>query len=99
MILMNTEGRTAMPDDRHLPDLDYDREKVDETVLALLSLTLHDYHRAWKGHDWDVLDRLHQRGYIDDPKNKAKSVLLTEEGKRRSRELFARYFGVDAKEK
>jgi hypothetical protein len=55
MILMNTEGRTAMPDDRHLPDLDYDREKVDETVLALLSLTLHDYHRAWKGHDWDVL--------------------------------------------
>ena len=74
-----------MPDDPDLPDLDYDREKVDETVLALLWLTLHDDHRAWKGHDWDVLERLHQRGYIDDPKNKAKSVLLTEEGKRRSR--------------
>jgi hypothetical protein len=99
MMLMNIEGRRAMPDDRDLPDLDYDREKVDETVLALLWLTLHDDRRAWKGHDWDVLDRLHQRGYIDDPKNKAKSVLLTEEGKQRSRELFARYFGVDAKER
>ncbi len=87
-----------MPEDRDLPEFDYDHEKVDETVLALLWLTLHDDQRAWKSHDWDVLERLHQRGYIDDPKNKAKSVLLTEEGKRRSRELFARYFGVDAKQ-
>ena len=86
-----------MPDHRHLPDLDYNREKVDETVLALLWLMLHDDCRAWKGHDWDVLARLHQRGYIDDPKNKAKSVLLTEEGKQRSRELFARYFSAEAK--
>jgi Domain of unknown function (DUF6429) len=97
MMLMNFERRTAMSDDRDLPNLDYDREKVDETVLALLWLTLHDDYRAWKGHDWDVLARLHQRGYIDDPKNKAKSVLFTEEGKERSRELFARHFGVDAK--
>jgi hypothetical protein len=96
-MLMNTEGRRAVPDDRDLPDLDYDREKVDETVLALLWLTLHDDYRAWKGHDWDVLDRLHERGYIDDPKNKAKSVLLTEVGKQRSRELFARYFSAEAK--
>jgi Mn-dependent DtxR family transcriptional regulator len=44
-----------------------------------------------------VLERLHKRGYIDDPKNKAKSVLLTEEGKQRSRELFARYFSAEAK--
>jgi len=86
-----------MPDDRDMPEFDYDRDKVDETVLALLWLTLHDGHRAWKGHDWNVLARLHHRGYIDDPKNKAKSVLLTEEGERRSRELFARYFGVDPK--
>jgi len=50
-----------MPDDRHLPNSDYDREKVDETVLALLWLTLHDEYRAWKGQDWDVLSRLHQR--------------------------------------
>jgi hypothetical protein len=28
---------------------DFDRDKVDEIVLALLQLTLHDYYRAWKG--------------------------------------------------
>ena len=86
-----------MPDDRDPPQFDYDREKVDETVLALLWLTLHHEYRAWKGHDWDVLSRLHQRGYIDDPRNKAKSVLLSEEGKQRSKELFARYFSLEAK--
>jgi hypothetical protein len=38
----------------------YDKDKVDDTVLALLFLTMwgsrHDT-RAWKGHDWDTLDR------------------------------------------
>ena len=87
-----------MPEaERDRPDMDYDREKVDEIVLALLWLTLDRYRRAWKGHDWNVLNRLHERGYISDPKSKAKSVLLTEEGEQRSRELFARHFGVDAK--
>ncbi len=81
---------------KDLPNMDYDREKVEETVLALLWLTLDGYRRAWKSHDWGVLDRLHERGYISDPKSKAKSVLLTEEGEQRARELFARHFGVDA---
>jgi hypothetical protein len=89
-----------MPDaERNLLNIDYDREKVEETVLALLWLTLDGHRRAWKSHDWDVLDRLHERGYISDPKSKAKSVLLTEEGERRARELFARHFGVDAQQK
>lgn len=35
---------------------DYDADKVDEMVLALMYLTLHDYYRAWKGFDWEVLD-------------------------------------------
>ena len=86
-----------MPDrEGTLPNIDYDREKVEETVLALLWLTLDADHRAWKSHDWDVLDRLHERGYISDPKSKAKSVVMTEEGEQRARELFARHFGVDA---
>jgi len=41
-----------------------------------------------------VLDRLHERGYISDPKSKAKSVLLTDEGERRARELFEHHFGI-----
>jgi hypothetical protein len=62
--------------------MEIDEEKVDEAVLALLYLTTFKDKprwRAWKGHSWDVLDRLHQKGYISDPATKAKSVLLSEE--------------------
>ena len=73
--------------------MEYDKEKVDETVLALLYLTTHDQGtRAWKGLDWDAMDRLHDKGYIGDPKTKAKSVTLTEEGERLSEELFKKHF-------
>ena len=73
--------------------MEYDKDKVDEAVLALLFLTLHDGHRAWKGHDWDAMERLHKKGLIFDPVGKAKSVGLTEEGLAKSRELFAKLFG------
>jgi hypothetical protein len=76
--------------------VEYEREKVDEMVLALLWLTQADDGRAWKGHDWDALDRLHAKGYISDPRSKAKSVVMTEEGERLARELFARHFGGNA---
>jgi hypothetical protein len=77
--------------------MDYDHNKVDEMVLALLTLTMfadEPVMRAWKGHDWDVLDRLHTKGYISDPKNKSKSVMLSDEGLRLAKELFERHFGV-----
>jgi hypothetical protein len=75
--------------------MEIDEEKVDEAVLALLYLTTFTDKprwRAWKGHSWDVLDRLRQKGYISDPATKAKSVLLSEEGAQRSRDLFEKYF-------
>lgn len=72
--------------------MEYDEEKIDNAVLALLFLTLHEGDRAWKGHDWDAMDRLHAKGYILNPASKAKSVVLTDEGLRRSKELFEKYF-------
>ena len=72
--------------------MDYDEDKVDELVLALLCLTQTGEGRAWKGHDWDAMERLHAKGYISDPKSKAKSVVLSEEGERLSQELFERHF-------
>ena len=71
---------------------DIDTAAIDDAVLALLHLTLHDGDRAWKGHDWDALDRLHQRGLIENPVNKARSVVLTEEGLRESERLFKQLF-------
>lgn len=72
--------------------MDIDTDKIDAAVLALLFLTLHDGVRAWKGHDWDVLDRLYRKGMIDNPVGKAKSVVLTEEGLSESERLFRKLF-------
>jgi len=73
--------------------------KIDDAVLALLHLTSFTegkgefaVTRAWKGHDWEALDRLCQKGFIADPKNKNKSVVFTEKGKQRAEELFGRLF-------
>jgi len=41
-----------------------DTDKIDDAVLALLFLTLHDHWRAWKGFDWDALNRLYEKGLI-----------------------------------
>ena len=72
--------------------MDIDTKKIDDTVLALLHLTLHDDTRAWKGFDWDTMNRLHQKGFISDPVGKAKSVVLTDEGLRESERLFKKLF-------
>ena len=71
--------------------MEYDTNKVDEAVLALLYLTTCDDRfgaAAWKSHDWDALDRLHEKGYIGNPVSKNKSVAFTEEGKAKAEELF-----------
>jgi hypothetical protein len=79
--------------------MEYDKEKVNEMILALLYLTTFKDEfglRAWKGLDWDSLDRLHEKGYIGNPKSKAKSVTLSEEGAKLSEELFKKHFGSSA---
>lgn len=63
-----------------------DSDRIDDCVLALLHLTLHDGVRAWKGFDFEVMDRLFRKGYILDPRGEAKSVVLTEDGLTRSGE-------------
>ena len=68
-------------------------------VLALLFLGRHDGNRAWKSFDWAATKRLHTKGLLDDPVGKAKSVSLTEEGCRRSEELFRQYFGKPGTDK
>ena len=69
-----------------------DTDRIDDAVLALLNLGLHDGFRAWKGFDWDVMQRLHEKGMISDPVGKTKSVVFTEEGLQRSEELFEAMF-------
>ncbi len=75
--------------------MNFDTDKIDEAVLALLLLGLHDGGRAWKGFDWDALDRLHQKGFIGNPASKNKSVEFSREGLERAEALFAKLFGKD----
>jgi hypothetical protein len=73
----------------------YEENRVDEMVLALMHLTTFKEssgYRTWKNHDWEVMDRLHQKGFIGNPKSKVRSVDLTKEGQLRSEELFKKQF-------
>jgi len=71
-----------------------DEDKIDRAVLALLYLGLHEEQRAWKGFDWEAMNRLHEKGYISDPVGKAKSVVFTDEGLAEARRLLGELFGA-----
>lgn len=78
--------------------MDYDKAKVDEATLALMYLVSFEedgVKRAWKGFDWDTLDRLHERGWISDPKSKARSVSMSDEGFQRAKALCDDLFGTE----
>ncbi len=75
--------------------MEYNKDKVDEMALALIYLTTfnNDYgYSTWKGYDWTIMNRLHEKGYISDPKSKAKSVVLSDEGAKLSEKLFKKHF-------
>jgi hypothetical protein len=77
--------------------MEYDKDRVDEMILALLYLTSsHDQYgnKAWKGLDWEAMDRLYKKGYISDPRGKSPTIVLSEGGAQLSKELFFKYFGV-----
>jgi hypothetical protein len=76
--------------------MSYDKDKAAEMALALMYLTSTKEKgggvRAWKTLPWDITDHLFEKGYISDPKGKAKSVWLTDEGAGLSEELFRKHF-------
>lgn len=74
-----------------------DTDRIDQAVLALLSLGLHDGTRVWKSFDWDVMARLHEKGFISDPRGKAKSVAFTEQGRKESERLLGNLFGAGSR--
>ncbi|MGQ9907529.1 MAG: DUF6429 family protein [Candidatus Flexifilum sp.] len=74
--------------------MDYDQDKVDEVALALLFLTLGSDNRAWKGMAWEITDRLYEKGWIENPRNKNQSLELTPAGREACIRLFQKHFGV-----
>lgn len=80
------------------PELALDTDRIDDAVLALLFLGLSERDqftgaaRAWKTFDWATMDRLYEKGLIDSPRSKAKSVWFTDEGLKRAEALFYERF-------
>lgn len=72
--------------------MELDTKKIDDAVLALMYLTVHDGCRAWKSFDWESTDRLYRQGLIEDPVNKTKSVVLTTRGLEEAERLFKQLF-------
>ena len=60
--------------------MNYNKSKLDEMVMALLYISSFQDGRVWKGYDWDILERLHEKGLITNPVGKTKSFYLTDEG-------------------
>ena len=75
-----------------MAELDLDTDKLDDAALAILSLSLYDGNRVWKGLNWAITDRLHAKGLIADPVGKARSLILTEDGLARAEAVLASVF-------
>jgi hypothetical protein len=71
-------------------------DKVDNAVLALLLLGRNEGNRAWKGFDWEAMNRLHEKGFISDPRGKAKSVAFTDKGLAEAERLLEDLFTSEA---
>lgn len=82
-------------------NIQLDDEKIDEATLGLLWLTCFKHTKfdevfsAWKGHDFEVMNRLHEKGLIYDPVNKNKSISFTPEGEKLAKELCYKLFAKD----
>lgn len=74
-----------------------DWEKLAECALGILWLNAESDGygtRVWKSMPWSVTDLLHEKGWISNPKSKAKSVVLSEEGERLAQEFLEKHFGA-----
>lgn len=71
-----------------------DADKLAEAALGLLYLTFNG-DAVWKGLDFNLMNVLHEKGWISDPVSKAKSVVLTMEGRRVAKGFMLKHFGKD----
>jgi hypothetical protein len=72
----------------------YDQRKMEEVVIALPGALEFENGRVWKRFDFAIMDALHEKGLITDPKGNHESVYLAEEGKVLAKRLAANYFAV-----
>ena len=74
--------------------MEIDTDRIDEAVLALLSLGLRARGRGGRGFGWAAMDRPPERGLISTPVSKARSVVFPEGGLRGPEGLFRDLLGA-----
>ena len=97
----NRRASTAVTADSAVSVVDLD--KVDDAVLAILSLSIIDDEigerpgiQAEDGFAYESLVRLHKKGYLAaEPHPPIHAIWLTPDGARRGRELFRKMFSND----
>jgi hypothetical protein len=87
--------RPMSKDDRHPIDLppNLDHDKLAEAALGILGLTRDEYGNVWKGLDWNVMNLLFEKGWIDEPIVKRQSVRLTADGREFVESFLEKHFG------
>ncbi|ACV63025.1 hypothetical protein Dtox_2207 [Desulfofarcimen acetoxidans DSM 771] len=78
---------------------------VKELTMLLMYLTRFngrghlgsDLDMSWKGYDFDIISELDEEDYIRQGSRRSKSVVITDEGMKLSRELLAKYNILDWK--
>jgi len=76
--------------------MNYDEDKIEELILALLGVFEFENGRVWKRYDFAFMEALHAKGLITDPRGRSESVYLTEQGLARAKLLAAKHFGASA---
>ncbi|MGJ8605559.1 MAG: DUF6429 family protein [Marivita sp.] len=90
--MMRGHGSKSGQTQENEEEMALDIDKIDDAALAILSLTLHYGDQVWKGVDWAITDLLHNKGLIEDPRRKTKSLTLMPEGIERAQAVLAREF-------
>jgi len=72
--------------------MEYDTDKIDEAVLAILYINDRETGMAWKSVPWESTNRLHEKGLISNPISKAKSVQLLPEAIEKAESIINKLF-------
>src|SRR5438034_7201927 len=70
--------------------------RLTKPLWCCLYLGLHDVDRAWKGFDWEAMNRLHEKGFIADPRGRSKSVVITDAGLDEAKRLLEQSFSSES---
>ena len=81
---------------RKIKSIPYNRQKMENALLALIGALEFENGRFWKGYDFDLLNSLHEQGLISQPWGKDKSARLTPEGLEKAKALAEEMFGGES---